>query len=300
MKKEGQKYQEEDSTENAMEMLGAGYEHPSLELHPPQTVIRRRGWEMQEEVIPAFVKISTAFKKELPSISGNAMKIWLFIALSINRNTEQAHPGIRKIATSCSVSQNTVTSCIKELEGLGLLSVNREDRKYNIYEMPDYVSANSKTASKNDTDTKTASIPVKTASKKQQTASTSRGLTREPDKPDNTPANSKIINYSLLQKVSEDFKLGMKMLQAPWETNKKGWQSFPRWLLEQEEAGRPVSQFCEWFMSDPFRAKTITNYSPDGRKSDGLYSYKAIYLQAFETQDNDKPDRASQLTRLQR
>jgi len=110
----------------------------------------------------------------------------------------------------------------------------------------------------------------------------------------------KITNYSLLLKVQEDFKQGMKMLQAPWEKNIKGWQNFPKWLLEQEEAGRPVSQFCEWFMSDSFRAKTVAMWSPDGRKTDGNYSFKAIYLQAFEAQDNDKPDRASQLTRLDR
>ena len=91
----------------------------------------------------------------------------------------------------------------------------------------------------------------------------------------------KLTNYTLLKKVEEDFKNGMFMLQAPWEKNIKGWQSFPRWLLEQEEAGRSVAQFCKWFMSDPFRAKTKSMYSPDGRKTDGSYSFKAIYLDAF-------------------
>lgn len=166
----------ESDTQDAMEMLGTGYDHPSLEIHPQQTVIRRHGWEMREEVVPAFVKISTGFKQELLNIGGTALKVWLFIALSINRNTEQAHPGIRTIGKACDIkSMNTVTAAIKELEGLGLLTVNREDRKYNIYQIPDYVSANSKTASKSDTDSD------KLPQSNKQTASAHGGLTREPE-----------------------------------------------------------------------------------------------------------------------
>ena len=96
----------------------------------------------------------------------------------------------------------------------------------------------------------------------------------------------KLTNYTLLKKVEEDWKQGMLMLSVPWEKNIKNWQSFPRWLLEQEEAGRPVAQFCKWFMSDPFRAKTVGMWSPDGRKTDGSYSFKGVYLQAFANGTN--------------
>jgi len=153
--------------DDALEMMGKGYGEAPLEIHPQTTVIRRRGWGMVEEVVPAFVKISTAFKEEMAGIDGNALKVWLFIALSINRNTEQAHPGVRKIAAKCGIAENTVTAKIKELEGAGLLTVNREERKYNIYEVPDYVSAN-KSASKSEA---TASIDAETASINPQTAS---------------------------------------------------------------------------------------------------------------------------------
>lgn len=172
MSEEQAKYEVEDSIENALEMMGTGYEHPSLELHPQQTVIRRRGFEMQEEVIPAFVKISTAFKGELSVINGDALKVWLFIALSINRNTGQAHPGVRTIAKACKVGVNQVTAHVKHLEELGLLAVNREDRKYNIYEMPDYVSANTVTPKVTD---------GKTVTRKRESVTPISDLTREPD-----------------------------------------------------------------------------------------------------------------------
>jgi hypothetical protein len=127
--------------------LPPGQADVPIEIYPPSTVIRRRGWQMTEEVVPAFIKISTAFKAELASIDGNALKVWVYIALSINRNTEEAHPGIRTIATACNLAQNTVTAAVRSLEALGLLTVLRGDRQYNIYAVPAYVSANSKTAS---------------------------------------------------------------------------------------------------------------------------------------------------------
>jgi DnaD/phage-associated family protein len=156
--------------DDAMEMLGKGHEHSSLEIHPQTTVIRRKGWKMTEEVVPAFVKISTGFKAELAIIDGGALKVWLYIALSINRNTGQAHPGVRTIATACGMGQNKAIEEIKKLEKMGLLSVNREDRKYNIYELPDYISATNKTASKTEAVDETASENTQTASKKKQTA----------------------------------------------------------------------------------------------------------------------------------
>lgn len=167
----------EDITDT-QEMMGQGYDSPSIEIYAQQSVIRRKGREMQEEIIPAFIKISTSFKSELKDISGTAMKIWIFIALSINRNTEQAHPGIRTIADSCGMSQNTALTAIKELEGLGLLSVTRGERRYNIYQIPDYVSANAKNASKIDAVAETASIKSETASVNVSNASVDRGITR--------------------------------------------------------------------------------------------------------------------------
>ena len=175
------------SNQQSLEVPGKTQDHPSLEVYPPTVVIRRRGFENFEEIVPAFVKISTAFKEELRDIDGVALKVWIFLALSINRNTEQAHPGIRTIAQACGIGQNTAIAAIHELEKHQLLVVNREDRKYNIYEIPAYASANAKTASILEAVTeaddgtasgapKTASEDLQTASEKPQTASVSQRL----------------------------------------------------------------------------------------------------------------------------
>ena len=108
----------------------------------PETKPARPARRKQPESSPAaFVKIYTNFKEMLPSIDANALKVWLFIALSINRESEQAHPGIRTLARDCRLAPNTVTACVKKLETLGLLAVDREKKKFNIYEIPAYVSA---------------------------------------------------------------------------------------------------------------------------------------------------------------
>ncbi len=206
--------------DDAMEMLGKGYSDAPLEIHPQTTVIRRKGWEMVEEVVPAFVKISTAFKQEMASIDGNALKVWLFIALSINRNTEQAHPGIRKSAEKCGIAENTVTAKIKELEAAGLLSVNREYRKYNIYEVPDYVSAN-KTASKSEA---TASIEAQTASINDQTASKLLRLNQS-NQSNQIKPDSRVLSKEKIKEITENTERrileGLRGAQNSWPGREK-------------------------------------------------------------------------------
>jgi DnaD/phage-associated family protein len=100
------------------------------------------------------VKISTAFKGEMRDIDAVALKVWLYIALSINRNTDEAFPGARKIAKDCGINKDTVTAAIKRLEEYGLLTVHRKDKKISIYRVPSaYVSAN-KSVRPNRTDKK--------------------------------------------------------------------------------------------------------------------------------------------------
>jgi len=206
--------------DDALEMMWKGYGEAPLEIHPQTTVIRRRGWEMVEEVVPAFVKISTAFKEEMAGIDGNALKVWLFIALSINRNTEQAHPGVRKIAAKCGIAENTVTAKIKELEAVGLLTVNREDRKYNIYEVPDYVSAN-KTASKSEA---TASIDAETASINPQTASKLLRL-NQINQSNQIKPDSRVLSKEKIKEITENTERrileGLRGAQSSWDGREK-------------------------------------------------------------------------------
>ncbi len=119
-----------------------GYVNPSVVIEPPRRVIERRNGEFLETEEPAWVKLSTGFKDELAVIDESALKVWLYIALSINRHDGRARPGVRTIAANTNLSPNTVTAAIKRLEEqYGLLVVNREDRKYNIYEPLAYISA---------------------------------------------------------------------------------------------------------------------------------------------------------------
>ena len=257
--------------QDALEMLGKGYEHPSLEIHPQQTVIRRKGWGMEEEVIPAFVKISTAFKKELSLINGDALKVWLFIALSINRNTEDAHPGVRTIAKACKVGINQVTAHVKHLEELGLLTVNREDRKYNIYKIPDYVSAN--TVTPQVTDSKTVTFPAETVTPKRKTVTPISDLTREPEKPYNhkkgieeakeriakqRAAKGDFVDAMLSQIPATQKQIRLEGIQSRlavafnFNCSWSRWERFIRFADKQEqEQGQTVEKFAEWLKAKP-------------------------------------------------
>lgn len=134
-----------EEVQEAMDMLGKGYEHPSVVIEPPHAIMERRGNEFQEVITPAFVKISTDFKTELAGVDEIALKVWLYIALSVNRFSGKANPGLRTIAQGTGFAINTIQAALKRLENnYKLLTVDRESRKYNIYEPLAFVSANRK------------------------------------------------------------------------------------------------------------------------------------------------------------
>lgn len=143
---------------------------PSIEIKEHSTVIRRRGNRLVEEQSPAYIAIYTSFKQELAHMDGAALKVWIYLALSLNRFTEEAHPGVRTIAKTLRMGENTVTNKIRDLEAIGLLTVHRRNRKYNIYAIPNYATAG-RTASKIEADAQTASENMQTASENAQTAS---------------------------------------------------------------------------------------------------------------------------------
>lgn len=122
--------------------IGAGYDRPAIEIHPPQTVIERRNGRMEEVERAAFVMISTAFKGELKDIDEIALKVWLFIALSVNRYTKTANPGLRAIHDGTGFAVNTIRDAIERLENkYHLLKYTRGTGKMaNIYEPLAYVS----------------------------------------------------------------------------------------------------------------------------------------------------------------
>jgi DNA-binding transcriptional regulator YhcF (GntR family) len=169
--------------DDAMEMLGAGY--PSLEIEQERTVVSRRGGKLIEETQPAFVKISTGFKAEMRDLQPVDLKVWLYIALSVNRNTGTAWPGLRKIAEDCKLAVNTVRDAIERLEDEhGLLTVNRKEGASSIYTPSDYVSANHSTVSKSDTPAPTVSKNKPTVSNSAKTVSARRQEIAQPEEPE--------------------------------------------------------------------------------------------------------------------
>jgi len=274
---------------DAAEMLGTGYNHSPLEIHPPTTVIRRRGFEMVEEVVPAFVKISTSFKQELKDIDGIALKVWLYIALSINRNTEEAFPGIRTIAAACGASNATIIQAIKHLEAVGLLTVTRANRKSNLYRIPDYVSANSKTVSNIDTDCETVSDDGETVSENPQTVSKNQQTVldsaafekRNQINQSNQNNQTKKTSKTSIKGIEAAIFEGREVTDEDIHLSRGGeieatllrldeglrincprtpeWQSLARWI---NKAGN-LDGWLRWFMGDEFRAKTVSYLTPN-------------------------------------
>lgn len=151
------KYEVDEDTGQMLEAL-LDTNEPAIAIEAERLVRELRDGEFREVIKPAFVKISTAFKSRMREVSADAIKVWLFIALSINRSSGRANPSLRTMASALKMGINTIQAAITELENQGLLTVRRQDRRFNIYEATDYVSANRiSPVSKADTDAESVS-----------------------------------------------------------------------------------------------------------------------------------------------
>lgn len=240
----------------AMELLKG----TSVEIQPARTALVRENGEFREVEKPAFIKLSTAFKGELPSMSGDALKVWIFICLSINRKSERANPGLRTIAAGTGMGVNTVQSALKDLEGMNLLKVDRQSRKYNIYEAPEYVSANrQEPVSGLDTDGKTVSESPESVSENSQTVSGVREdflLNQSNQKNQNMPTpridrtdaeQAELDERKMVAMVSAAQEGGKKQNplitfegvfafgKLPWDTNST-WEKFAKFVRQVHEA----------------------------------------------------------------
>jgi len=167
---------------DAAEMIGSGYE-PSVEIESPRIISERRDGKLVDVERTAFIKLYTSFKRELKEMEGNDLKVWVYLALSVNRYSKTANPGLRKIAEETGLAVNTVRSCVERLEEKGLLGTEKEAGKGTNYRPADYVSV-----SKNDT--VTVSKFDTTVSKKEPTVSTPRGKIAQLEELELTRVNS--------------------------------------------------------------------------------------------------------------
>ncbi len=69
-----------------------------------------------------------------------ALKVFIYIGLSINFKTQSAYPGIRKIAEETGMDKDTVTKAVGELEEKGFLEVFRKEKSSNVYTPTRYFS----------------------------------------------------------------------------------------------------------------------------------------------------------------
>lgn len=275
--------EKQDYITEAMDLL---HGEPSIEIARPHTTIIRKDGELQEVERAAFVKLSTSFKSELKGISGDALKVWLFIALSINRRTEQAHPGLRTIAEAVGLAVNTVRKAIAELEKARLLTVNKGLARYNIYEVPEYVSANKTepTVSNRDTVPETVSNRDTTVSNLGETVSPSVILNqRNQKKPDLVDAvlfygnQAQSRNEDKVEGLIQEMERGLHVNIARSNAN----QAAARRILKD---GRPFSQWLTWCISDEWRAAHLYMYAD-------LDKVWREYPQAFKEANGYNPQR---------
>jgi len=304
---------QDNEVQEAMDMLGQGYDHPTVEIAPAHTVVERRGQEFQEVVRPAFVKISTGFKSEMKNIDEVALKVWLYIALSVNRYSGRANPGLRTIAKDCALAVNTVRSAIERLENeYNLLMVDRESKRYNIYEPLAFVSANrNEPVSSADTPPETVSIEDESVSIEGQSVSARVILNQRNQRNQSSASFSKSFSeqkeeakerieeqrkgkgdiVDLFMKVSPELKAQTEMRQRvenalrrnlDWDSARSPWNGYDKKLIKREqEAGENIERFMDWFNGDEFRKKGVIYLTPT--------KIEDWWLQAFDEQKSWSP-----------
>ena len=177
-------YITQDEVQEALDMLGKGYEdQPSVVVEPPRRRTERRKGQMVEVEEAAFVKFSTEFKSELADLDVYALKVFIYIGLSINFETGTAYPGVRKIAKETKMNKDTVGKAIEELEQKGFLQVRRKDGSSNIYK-PECYFAIGETVPSGRTVPEPSGADAELSDENGQLSGASRVKRAQPDKQD--------------------------------------------------------------------------------------------------------------------
>lgn len=132
---------EDDITkEEIEEALALLHGESSVTIEPARKKVVRHKGRMVEVEEAAYVKFSTNFKKELADLGEYALKVFLYIGLSIGFESGSSHPGIRKIAEDTKMNKDTVAKAVEELEEKGFLEVCRREGASNVYTPIRYIS----------------------------------------------------------------------------------------------------------------------------------------------------------------
>ena len=235
----------EDQAEYITEAMQLLHGEPTLEVEAPRKITERRDGKLIETERAAFVKVYTTFKKELKDLDGGDLKIWLYLALSINRFTKDARPGLRKIAEETGMAVNTVRTGLERLELCGLLDIVRADGKTNAYHPSDYVSV-----SKTDTVPETVSKMSGTVSKNEGTVSAARRDFAQLEELESTRKDilDGILDYQLKPKAIRDAFAKHFRLTPNWEAKYN--RQFLEWAVEVKMTPEQVECAAKLWGSD--------------------------------------------------
>ena len=111
----------------------------AFEIVKPARVLREREGKIYETSTKPWIKLSTEFRTVLGELSGNQLKVFLSVALRVNK-TNDFSPSIDLIATDTGLSRRTVIDAIKTLEGNEWLEVERKHRQINQYRIKAFVA----------------------------------------------------------------------------------------------------------------------------------------------------------------
>lgn len=273
----------QEEIQEAMSLLSGD----SVTIEPARKKVVRHNGKMVEVEEAAYVKFSTRFKEELADMNEYALKVFLYIGLSIGFESGSAHPGVRKIAEETGMAQNTVIKAVRELEEKGFLTVLRREKSSNVYTPVRYISIG-KSASPDEADEKKlpqedANLPHENENlphdsrvnlhnqinKKEQETSSLTGLSEE----DYKQANQKVDMILAMNKKGLGMWKGREFFndnvlhfadwyfnstgQVPTAKTKKSWvKAFSEWTdeglaLDDLEEARRTRIAWKKFIADP-------------------------------------------------
>jgi len=251
--------------------------YPSTVIEPPrQTLERNDGFQLDEIKHPAWIKFSTAFKKEMKAIKPNALRIWIYIALSVDYNGI-AFPGIKTIATALDISHQTVLTAINELELLGLLTVTRGTKRYNIYHVSDdFIAIGKDKKPVQKLDSSNFNTPMsQNDSPDESSQLDSNKKEQDINKNNNSPKKEKkgdlVDGFLFYQKQRLDQKIDamediLDSLEVGLHRNiprTGAWQDLAKWIMRQGN----LEEWMDWYMSDDFRRINSWRITPEQVKN---------------------------------